>query len=568
MEAAPVLPADPVERLARLGELRARSQAGAGVASLDLLAALLQQVPAPPAPLFAGVDDTPAAPDAADAQAAAAWAAAAAAQLQLAAELAAGLGARELGLEALVQQAAGEPPPAAAATAGGGGGFIIEELDADAAPSSSDQPSADLPVAAVLAASLYGADGRLARPWAAEQPAAAAAALLRALGAKLADWQRQQQQHGRQEVLLQEAAMPGRAGRQQLPAEVQQLVALAAPAGTARLRPVVAAQVEHGRHRTARLEPYTGPSNYERCVAAGQLAWLARQLSGRHLSTAAHAVLPAVQAGIQDPFPPVQACCLWALQHLAAEGRAEDLRPHARAALEAAKGAVAGGNDASWPAAAAAAIAVVSRLEGGNPHSSAYHEVMSALLDQGELGAHQPEKAAAWLAAAPPLFPRLGLQLASHFARLMPLLLGWALAPWPAVRAAALRALLGVLRLTWPRAGAHAALTWRVLRRVHEEERLRRRVPLPAAPASSAAASSTAADVAEDAALALWCAAGTNFQVQLMTSKEGQADELLQAVVQRLEEAAAAEQEEHEGGATAAAEQAGTALWQGQVLAA
>lgn len=99
----------------------------------------------------------------------------------------------------------------------------------------------------------------------------------------------------------------------------------------------------------------------------------------------------------------------------------------------------------------------------------------AALLDQGELGAHSADKAEAWLAAVPPLFPRLGLQLAAHSARLMPLLLGWALAPWPAVRAAALRALLGVLRLTWPRAGAHAVLTWRVLRRVHDEERLRRR---------------------------------------------------------------------------------------------
>lgn len=221
----------------------------------------------------------------------------------------------------------------------------------------------------------------------------------------------------------------------------------------------------------------------------------------------------------------------------------------------------------------------------------------AALLDQGELAAHQPDRAAAWLAAAPPLFPRLGLQLAAHLARLMPLLLGWVLAPWPAVRGAALRALLGALQLTWPRAGAHAALTWRTLRWVHEEERLRARwgpsrapgsaAPLPhhtryacslpqqprraredplavfrnvscrvalpgSVPASSAAASS-AADLAEDVALALWCAAGPDFQVQLMSSKEGQADQLLQAVMQRLEEAAAAVAELPEGGLAAAA---------------
>lgn len=57
----------------------------------------------------------------------------------------------------------------------------------------------------------------------------------------------------------------------------------------------------------------------------------------------------------------------------------------------------------------------------------------------------------------------------------------------------------------------------------------------------------------------LWCAAGTDFQVQLMTSKEGQTDELLQAVMQRLEEAAAAEAERSEGDATAEAATTGQA---------
>lgn len=359
----------------------------AGAPSLQLLTALLQQVQEPPAQLFASVDDTPAAPGAADVQAASAWVSCAAGQLQLAAEIAAGIGARELGLEALALQAAEQPQSAAApSSAGGRGVFIIEELDADAA-TSSDQPSADLPVAAVLAASLFGADSRLGRPWAAEQPAAAAALLLRTLGAKLADWQQQEQRRQEPDVLLQETVAPARAGSQQPAPEVQQLVALTAPAAAARLRPVLAANVEHGRHRTARLEPYTGaaaaarrrrlfaacfaciaaakplqqaahaalrpfapapthhrhhvcaacppprrnapcagPGNFERCVAAGQLAWLARQLSGRHLSAAAPAVLPSVLAGVEDPFPPAQACCLWALQHLAAEGQAGDFR--------------------------------------------------------------------------------------------------------------------------------------------------------------------------------------------------------------------------------------------------
>lgn len=42
-----------------------------------------------------------------------------------------------------------------------------------------------------------------------------------------------------------------------------------------------------------------------------------------------------------------------------------------------------------------------------------------------------------------------------------------------------------------------------------------------------------------DCGLALWCAAGTGFQADLMTAQGAAADELLQAVMQRLEDDAA-----------------------------
>lgn len=61
-------------------------------------------------------------------------------------------------------------------------------------------------------------------------------------------------------------------------------------------------------------------------MAAGQLAWLLRQLSGRHLSAASSAALPLVLLATEDPFPPVQACVLWSLQHSAAAGQAGDFR--------------------------------------------------------------------------------------------------------------------------------------------------------------------------------------------------------------------------------------------------
>jgi hypothetical protein len=72
--------------------------------------------------------------------------------------------------------------------------------------------------------------------------------------------------------------------------------------------------------------PTAGPENFERTVAAGQLAWLIRQLSGRWLSAAASITLPMLLAIVEDPFPAVQACGLWAVQHLATRLQAEECR--------------------------------------------------------------------------------------------------------------------------------------------------------------------------------------------------------------------------------------------------
>lgn len=188
-------------------------------------------------------------------------------------------------------------------------------------------------------------------------------------------------------------------------------------------------------------------------------------------------------------------------------------------------------------------------LSHGLPLPSIITPTLPVFLDEGELSAHRPERAAAWLAAAPRLFAPLGLQLAAHFAHLLPLLLGWALAPRPAVQAAALDALLLLTQLTWPRIGVHAAQLWTVLRRVHADEHARGALATVAGVGGDSGSCSVA-DRAEDCALALWCASGPTWQMQLLSDPGGQHDALLQAVMQRLEDDPAAA-EADEGGAQA-----------------
>ncbi|KAL4856363.1 hypothetical protein ACK3TF_003167 [Chlorella vulgaris] len=492
---------------------------------LDLLQATLNPAITDLEALYADVSGAPAPPSTESLQLAGAHTAATAAHLQLVLQVIDGMGPRDLGLEALANQGAGE----AAAAAPPAGNVVIEDITA----ADDEQLGADIALDAILLSALYCADAQLQRPWAAGQVAAAAQQVLQALAAKLTLLQAELGQQVRDAPLIQEvlSTCSGEQGKPQQQDGVQQLVVLALPALTPRLRAVAAAKADHSRHSTARLQPYSGPENFERTVATGQLAWLIRQLSGRWLSTAASITLPVLLAIVEDPFPAVQACGLWAVQHLATWLQAEEYRSHGKLLLRAAQHVLAGCSDSCWPAAAAAAIAAASRLQGEGQGCQACHDVMAVLLDEGERGAHNMDRAEAWLAAVPLLFPLLGLQLTAHFGRLMPLLLGWCLAPQWSVRCAALEALLEVVRLTWQRMGVHAATVWRVLRRVHGDEQQRRQ-DLPQGPSVAAAA---VAERTVDCALVLWFAAGADFQLQLLSGRGGADDLLLQAVMQRLE---------------------------------
>lgn len=141
----------------------------------SLLPALAAQLPsaAALAAVFASVEDAPQAPATPDqAQAAASLATATAAHLRLLEDLAAQLDASQLGLSALALSGSGGDG-GAAEDVGPPGSVRIEELDAA-------EPSPDLAVTLVLAATLYGGAASLGRPWAEGEVAAAAARLLAA----------------------------------------------------------------------------------------------------------------------------------------------------------------------------------------------------------------------------------------------------------------------------------------------------------------------------------------------------------------------------------------------------
>jgi hypothetical protein len=433
--------------------------------------------------LFSDVGDVPAAP--ADAGAAGAAAAAAALHLRLLARLAAAADARgALGLDALA------PPPPPPGFGRAGGGPLIEELS----PESGAGGAAAEPLALdlLLAATLYGGDGALNRPWDAPDAALAAEELLAALAARAGD-----------ELL---AAADGADGGAAAAPPEERLLLRALPALAARLRPAVAAHEAHRRTDESRLEPYAGPDAWARVLAAGQLAFALRRLRGRAaLAAALPAALPLALAAVADPWPDVEAAGLWALAHAAGALGPDDFegRRPGVAAAAAARRAATGCDARAWPAAAAAAAALVGAASaaGARPAAPAARALLCALLDEGARHAHAAARAAAWLDAATPLFPQLGLSLVADFARLLPLLLEWCLAAAKPVRARALRAVEALVAATWPRAPAHAAIMWRALCRAYEDE-----VALSGRPEEEVLAAAAAA------ATAVWRCGGAEFR--------------------------------------------------------
>lgn len=296
------------------------------------------------------------------------------------------------------------------------------------------------------------------------------------------------------------------------------------------LRPIITAAAAHAATETSRLEPYIGPDSWERSLAMGQLAAAVQWLSGKDLWQEGkkessgdvlwqmHLFPVLTAAAVQDPSPTVQKYALWTLHHIITISTAKELAPRAVKLVEISRKAVIGCDEKVWPAAAAAATSLATKLDNGggvaslsstipayNPHFISLFEV---LLEEGERHAHSHSRSVLWLQTIPlALFPLLGIQLTRYYRRLMPLLLEWCVSIQKNVRLGALRAVHAVVRATWPRIPAHAAMIWTVVESTYVDE-----TELSAKP------SEEIVQAAVDIAVLLWQCGGETFQQQKLAA--------------------------------------------------
>lgn len=427
----------------------------------------LQTLPQPPRELFADAVGESKYPDDAETVAAASnFTTSIAQQLHHLAQLTATIDAVLLGLEELVTESNIHSRSIANAPLSG---ILIEEVTDEEAAVDHLPPA----VALLLVAALYGLDDALLveRPWSAPATRDGARLLYSTLTSKVP-----------LEAVL--------------------------PAALTVLRSTMVAPAEHAATETSRLEPYTGPDEWERFLAAGQVTSMVWQLQEESLWKESDVLwerhlLPMLAAAVQDPSPIVQNYALWALQHVVHVSSARNLVPWAPKLVDIARKTVIGCDSRAWPAAAAAATAIALKADASSsPYSPLIISLFDALLEEAERHSHDPSRVTIWLETVPQsIFPLLGLQLATYFRRLMPLLLEWCTSIQKKVRLGALRAVHAVVRATWPRIPAHAHLIWSVVEAAYQDEG-----------ALSAHPSDNILNAAVEVAAVLWQCGGESFQ--------------------------------------------------------
>ncbi|CAG9466565.1 unnamed protein product [Pedinophyceae sp. YPF-701] len=312
---------------------------------------------------------------------------------------------------------------------------IVEIDPSDLETSTPASPEVQLSAlrSAILAAAAHAADDGMPAPW------------IDAPGAEAAD-----------ACLLAAGSVVGPRSAPAAPACAQYALG---PLAATLMRAPTAMQQQPGG---GALPHVPGPAEtLARAVSARQLAALVRMCVGAGLSEVVPRAIYPVLACLQDSSPVVQGLGLAALHHVAVKGLPSDLRPHQGVVLQQALRLATGCEARVWPVCAPCCVALAAALGGADdPRSLVHGKVMATLLAEGERHSHDPYRRVPLLHSLVPMVQLTGLVTVAHFARLMPLLLGWLHALDAGTQVGAARALCAVVRVSWPRVPVHARAVW------------------------------------------------------------------------------------------------------------
>ncbi|KAI5074788.1 hypothetical protein GOP47_0010749 [Adiantum capillus-veneris] len=203
-------------------------------------------------------------------------------------------------------------------------------------------------------------------------------------------------------------------------------------------------------------------------IASHQLYWCLKQVLHPHLSQSCVVIMPCALMALDHYSPDVKRQAMKLFIHLTDNLNPSELRWYKDAVLDCIIRNIVGCGDL-WPLVVQTAIQLVLRIEGSNPRSKWYRNILNEMLS--ELERHQLDAIyfKVWMENIGSLFEAMGLVLVAHFKRLLSLLFLWLHTSDDSITLLVLNLLKMIAKYTWPRIPFYAERFWNELSKVYNE---------------------------------------------------------------------------------------------------
>ncbi|XP_073393546.1 uncharacterized protein [Physcomitrium patens] len=211
-------------------------------------------------------------------------------------------------------------------------------------------------------------------------------------------------------------------------------------------------------------------------ISAHQLRWCLVQIHYPNFKPQSEIVIRTALTALDHYSPPIKKQGMKSFIHLATNIDATELCWFKDAILDAVTRSLIGCEEL-WPVAVEMTVALVTRIEGGNPRGQWYQATMKEMLEDLERHRRDQKRRVVWLQLVTPQFESMGIMLVAHFKRLLPLLYYWLHAQDEETQLLVLTNLRTIIRSTWPRIPFHVLRMQEELMRVEKEGRDRKSSP-------------------------------------------------------------------------------------------
>ncbi|KAH7688124.1 Armadillo-like helical-containing protein [Dioscorea alata] len=185
-------------------------------------------------------------------------------------------------------------------------------------------------------------------------------------------------------------------------------------------------------------------------LAAHQFRWLVSQILFPNLGKLIWLVIPCALTALDHWSPEVKEQGMLTFMHVGKNVTMAELGWYEDAILDACCRNIAS-SDELWHCVVEVSVLMLTCLEGKNPRSSWFEQIMNEMLGHLERQPMNKDRRVAWLRLIQPVFNAMGLVLLAHFRRIFSLFFHWMHADDDKTILLVLERLNDIIKLTWIR---------------------------------------------------------------------------------------------------------------------